>query len=66
VQDGLIVSGSNDCNIRIWNARTGECLRVLAGHNALVRAISFDPQTGRLLSASYDKVVKVWDLYSGR
>jgi len=39
---------------------------VLAGHNALVRAISFDPQTGRLLSASYDKAVKVWDLYSGR
>ncbi|KXN89692.1 F-box/WD repeat-containing protein 1A [Leucoagaricus sp. SymC.cos] len=62
----LIVSGSNDCKVRVWNAQTGECLRTLAGHNALVRAISFDPKTGRLLSASYDKVVKVWDLYSGK
>ncbi|KAJ3559376.1 hypothetical protein NP233_g11276 [Leucocoprinus birnbaumii] len=65
-KNNLIVSGSNDCKIRVWNARTGECLRTLAGHNALVRAISFDPKTGRLLSASYDKVVKVWDLYSGK
>lgn len=59
------MSGSNDCKIRVWNAWTGECLRTLAGHNALVRAISFDSKTGRLLSASYDKVVKVWDLYNG-
>jgi len=65
-KNDIIVSGSNDCKIRVWNARTGECLRTLASHNALVRAISFDPKTGRLLSASYDKVLKVWDLYNGK
>ncbi len=65
VQNDLIVSGSNDCKIKIWDAWTGECLRTLAGHNGLVRAISFDPKTGRLLSASYDKVIKVWDIYDG-
>ena len=35
------------------------------GHDALVRALSFDPQTGRLVSASYDKSVKLWDLGTG-
>lgn len=65
VKDDLIVSGSNDCKIKVWSASTGECLRTLVGHEALVRALSFDPRSGRLVSASYDKTVKLWDLGSG-
>ncbi|TFK31228.1 hypothetical protein BDQ12DRAFT_694405 [Crucibulum laeve] len=65
-KDDLIVSGSNDCMIKLWSATTGECLRTLVGHDALVRALSFDPRSGRLVSASYDKTVKVWDLGSGK
>ena len=65
LQDDLIVSGSNDCKIKIWSASTGECLRTLVGHGALVRALSFDPRNGRLVSASYDKTVKLWDLRTG-
>jgi F-box and WD-40 domain protein 1/11 len=38
----------------------------LAGHEALVRALSFDPRTARLVSVSYDRTVKVWDLRSGK
>jgi len=45
---------------------TGECIRTLLGHDALVRALALDPASGRLVSASYDKVVKVWDLRTGR
>lgn len=59
------MSGSNDCKIKLWSASTGECLRTLVGHEALVRALSFDPRSGRLVSASYDKTVKLWDLGSG-
>lgn len=44
---------------------TGECLATLAGHDLLVRALSFDPSLGRLVSASYDKTVKVWDVVGG-
>ncbi|KZT22279.1 WD40 repeat-like protein [Neolentinus lepideus HHB14362 ss-1] len=65
-KDDLIVSGSNDCKIKVWSATTGECLRTLVGHDLLVRALSFDPPTGRLVSASYDRTVKVWDLNTGK
>lgn len=59
------MSGSNDCKIKVWDPWTGECLRTLAGHDGLVRALSFDPKTGRLVSVSYDKTIKVWDLWTG-
>lgn len=65
-KDDIIVSGSNDCKIKVWSASTGECIRTLVGHDLLVRALSFDPTSGRLVSASYDRTVKVWDLHSGR
>ena len=65
-QDDLIVSGSNDCKIKVWSASTGECIQTLVGHDLLVRALAFDPLSGRLVSASYDKTVKVWDLTTGR
>ncbi|KAH8112387.1 WD40 repeat-like protein [Phellopilus nigrolimitatus] len=58
----LIVSGSNDCKIKVWRASTGACLATLSGHTLLVRALAFDPHSQRLVSASYDKTVKVWDL----
>jgi len=60
--DDTILSGSNDCTIKIWCATTGTCVRTLTGHNALVRALSFDPYSGILVSASYDQTVRVWDL----
>uniref|UniRef100_A0A0W0FZI4 F-box domain-containing protein n=1 Tax=Moniliophthora roreri TaxID=221103 RepID=A0A0W0FZI4_MONRR len=61
-KDNLIISGSNDCKIKIWSAITGECLRTLDGHDGLVRTLAFDPHTGLLVSASYDKSVRVWDV----
>lgn len=62
----MIVSGSNDCKIKVWSASRGDCTQTLTGHEQLVRALSFDPATGRLVSASYDKSVKVWDLDTGK
>ncbi|KAG8982255.1 hypothetical protein FRB90_006916, partial [Tulasnella sp. 427] len=61
-KDDHIISGSNDRKIKIWSASTGECLHTMSGHDLLVRAISFDAGSGKLVSASYDKTVKVWDL----
>lgn len=31
-----------------------------------MRALAFDAASGRLVSASYDKSVRVWDLATGR
>ncbi|KAF9078444.1 WD40-repeat-containing domain protein [Rhodocollybia butyracea] len=59
---GLIISGSSDWKIKIWSSFTGKCLRTLQGHEALVRALAFDPTSGLLVSASYDRSLRVWDI----
>lgn len=61
-EDELIVSGSNDQTIRIWRASTGECVCMLEGHEDLVRALAYDALSGRLISASYDQTVIIWQL----
>lgn len=65
-QGDIIVSGANDAMIKVWSAASGECLLTLGGHDALVRALSYDPPSGRLVSASYDMTIKVWDLVKGK
>jgi WD40 repeat protein len=32
------------------------------GHTSLVRALAYDPTIGVLVSGSYDRTVRVWDL----
>ncbi|KAJ3102147.1 hypothetical protein HK100_004420 [Physocladia obscura] len=59
----LIVSGSSDQTIKLWNAHTGEQLNTLYGHKELVRTLQFDDT--RIISGGYDQVIKVWDIKTG-
>jgi len=59
-------SGSNDNTIKVWSVSTGQCIATLVGHKSLVRALSFNPLTGRLVSGSYDRTVKIWNIHTGK
>lgn len=45
---------------RLWDIECGACLRILEGHEELVRCIRFDSK--RIVSGAYDGKIKVWDL----
>ncbi|EGO26875.1 hypothetical protein SERLADRAFT_348065, partial [Serpula lacrymans var. lacrymans S7.9] len=64
-KDDLILSGSNDCTVKLWRASTGECLHTFVGHTLLVRALYFEPRSGYIVSASYDRSVRVWEWKEG-
>ncbi|KAI9188182.1 cross-pathway control WD-repeat protein cpc2 [Blastocladiella emersonii ATCC 22665] len=59
-----IVSGSRDKSIKLWNT-LGECkYNIESAHTEWVSAVRFSPnhQTPIIVSAGWDKLVKVWDL----
>jgi WD40 repeat protein len=62
--DGRLASASFDNTVRVWDASSGVCLRVLEGHTNWVRSVT-TLGDGRLASASEDNTVRVWDASSG-
>lgn len=55
----VLVSGSLDNTLKLWDVRTGQCFRTLFGHVEGVWGVDVD--TLRIVSASHDRTVKVWD-----
>ncbi|MDJ0696226.1 WD40 repeat domain-containing protein [Mastigocoleus sp. MO_188.B34] len=60
-----LASGSDDGNIRLWDAATGKCYKTLSGHQGRIRHISFSPDGKILASASHDRTIKLWDVNTG-
>ena len=65
-KDGsLIVSGSGDRSVQVWDAKTGEQLRELQGHTRCVHSVAFSPDGNQIVSGSWDQSVRVWDANTG-
>jgi len=67
VDNRQIVSGSRDATIRLWNT-LGECKYKISGesegHSEWVSCVRFSPSQSvpLIVSAGWDKLVKVWNL----
>ncbi|MFO0628468.1 MAG: WD40 repeat domain-containing protein [Polyangiales bacterium] len=58
----VLVTGSEDSTLRVWDPATRACLRTLTAHAGAVNALAFTPDGARLLTASDDRTVRVWDV----
>ena len=61
-----LASASGDTTLRLWNAESGQCLRVLDGHTEWVSACVFSPDGRWLASASGDQTLRLWGAESGQ
>ena len=60
-----LASGSDDNTVKLWDVRTGECIRTLEGHTGSVWFVAFSPDGKHIASRSEDGTVKLWDVTTG-
>jgi WD40 repeat protein len=60
LQNGNIVSASDDKLIRIWDINTYTCIKTLSGHHSYVMSVIVLPN-GNLASSCEDGRIKIWD-----
>lgn len=62
----IVAAGSTtDFSVYVWSLQTGKLLDVLDGHEGPVTSLKFSPQNPQLATGSWDKSVKIWELYAG-
>ncbi|RLV90763.1 F-box protein MET30 [Spathaspora sp. JA1] len=59
-----LLTSSLDNTIKLWDVRTGKCIRTQFGHIEGVWSINSD--TFRIISGAHDRLIKVWDLQNGK
>lgn len=60
----VVAAGSLDSfDIHLWSVQTGQLLDRLSGHEGPISAVAFAPQSSMLVSASWDKTIRVWDVF---
>lgn len=58
----IVISGSYDNNLMVWDIAQMHCLYVLSGHSNRIYSTIYDHKRSRCISASMDSTIKVWDL----
>lgn len=62
----MLVTGSDDRTIKLWNLTTKQEIRTLVGHSSYIYAIAISPDGQIIASGSVDKTIKLWNLNTGK
>lgn len=63
----VICAGTLDSfEIFVWSMKTARLLDVLSGHEGPVHGLVFSPANATLASSSWDKTVRLWDVFEGK
>lgn len=64
-REQLIVAGGDDKFIRVYNYKTLEKIIEFGAHEDYIRCVAVHPTLPYVLSASDDKLIKLWDWEKG-
>jgi WD40 repeat protein len=62
----LLASTETDHTIHVWDAHSGNEIRVLRGHQENVRTLVFSPEGKTLLSGGDEDTLRLWDVATGK
>lgn len=61
----VVCAGSIDSfDIHIWSVQTGQLLDQLTGHEGPVASLAFSANGGSLVSGSWDRTVRIWNIFA--
>merc|ERR1739838_878626 len=60
----VIISGSSDSTVRVWDVETGDHITTLIHHCEAVLHLSFRFHNGMMVTCSKDRSIAVWDMVS--
>ncbi|KAK2705189.1 hypothetical protein QYM36_017291 [Artemia franciscana] len=60
-QKPYLISGADDCLVKIWDYQNRSCVQSLYGHTENVTAVVFHPELPIIITGSEDGKVKIWN-----
>jgi WD40 repeat protein/serine/threonine protein kinase len=63
--DGKYLAAGGE-TLKVWDGMTCQEIHTLPGHTKEVTSVAFSPDGTRLVSASKDNIVKIWNLTTGK
>lgn len=61
-----LVSGGDDCLVKVWSTRTGQPLHTLTKHKGSVKCCCFSPNGEMFATGSYDHTIIIWMTETGQ
>ncbi|CAG8831145.1 3481_t:CDS:2, partial [Racocetra persica] len=61
----VVVTGSLDKTIKVWDAETGDFYRTIQGHNLGIISLDIDPLGEMIVSVSLDNTIRRWSVNDG-
>lgn len=61
--DRILMTGSYDATVKVWDITTGQEIRTITGHTQGIRCLQFDDS--KLITGSLDSTIKVWNWRTG-
>ena len=58
----LLVSGSYDFTVKLWDVQTGGVVKTFHGHSDMVHSVSISADCAMIASGSRDRTIRLWDI----
>lgn len=62
----ILVSGSEDTRVKVWDVRSGKCIMTFKDHTAKLNSVQLSPDSRWVASGGDDGALKIWDIASGK